>query len=615
MKRIKNIEKLLLHFCISAILLGLASCEEITIGDKFLSQTPETVGFPLDSMFSNQVNAETVLARAYSYNLPPLCVSHQLTFGKTSIEMITDLGIQWFAETGAQNFIYPGTLNASNAGNVMSFFRYGNDFSFECIRYAYLFLENLDKVPNMSAELKTIRKGEANLLIALRYFIMLRDVGGVPWVPKAYSVDKLPKTFPRMTVEEQVNKIDSLCDLAASQLLWSNSSPNDYMRFNKASAMGLKVKLLLDAARPLFNSNEPYHPDGAKNRYTWYGNYSVDRWKRAEAAGKSFMDALNANGYYNLIQPKGNTHDNYREAFADGYGTRMMGPGNTEALISWLPVFQDTNGSVVTSYSPNVILLWNSAYWAKTTSTLEFVNMFPFKDGTDFPENFDWSKPPFNPWFDAQGNPSRDPRLYETIIINGDRYASRKAETWDIGNGYARGREAVAVTGVGTFKHRKFLRESSNATTWNKPIQISFLRLPEVFLSYAEALNEANGGPNATAYDMVNRVRNRVGLPNLTLGLTQVKFREAVIRERALEFYMEQQPWYDIKFWKQDDRLRKRLHSMQILKTNKTNVWIYNIFEPRERYWWTAWDSKWLMWPFPQGEIDKDYGLVQNPGW
>jgi starch-binding outer membrane protein, SusD/RagB family len=425
----------------------------------------------------------------------------------------------------------------------------------------------------------------------------------------------MPETFPRMTVEEQVNKIDSLCDLAASQLPWYHSSENDYMRFSKASAMGLKVKVLLHAARPLFNSAEPYHPDGKNNLHTWYGNYSADRWKRAEAAGKAFMEALNANGYYNLIQPKGNTHDDYREAFVDGYHTRMMGEGNREALISWLPVGHDQNGDVVTRYQNAVILHWHNAYWWMTTATLEFINMFPFKDGTDFPENFDWSNPPFNPWFDEIGKPSRDPRLYETVVINGDRWGNRTAETWAPGNGYAKGREAVARDGIGTFKHRKFLREQSPVTTWNKPIQISFLRLPEFFLSYAEAINEANGGPNAIAYDMINRIRNRVGLPDLTPGLSQEEFREALIRERAIELYMEQVPWYDITFWKQDKRLRKRLHSMQILRTNNPEVWEYKVFEPRERYWWTEWDNKWYLWPFPQSEIDKGYGLVQNPGW
>ena len=39
-------------------------------------------------------------------------------------------------------------------------------------------------------------------------------------------------------------------------------------------------------------------------------------------------------------------------------------------------------------------------------------------------------------------------------------------------------------------------------------------RLGEAYLNYAEALNEAQG-PTAAAYDAVNTIRNRSGMPNL----------------------------------------------------------------------------------------------------
>ena len=34
------------------------------------------------------------------------------------------------------------------------------------------------------------------------------------------------------------------------------------------------------------------------------------------------------------------------------------------------------------------------------------------------------------------------------------------------------------------------------------------------------------------------------------------------------------------------------------------------------RYWWTnGFDPKWYLSPFPSTEVNKGYGLVQNPGW
>ena len=33
------------------------------------------------------------------------------------------------------------------------------------------------------------------------------------------------------------------------------------------------------------------------------------------------------------------------------------------------------------------------------------------------------------------------------------------------------------------------------------------------------------------------------------------------------------------------------------------------------RSWWTNWDTKWYLSPIPTVEINKDYGMTQNPGW
>ena len=34
-----------------------------------------------------------------------------------------------------------------------------------------------------------------------------------------------------------------------------------------------------------------------------------------------------------------------------------------------------------------------------------------------------------------------------------------------------------------------------------------------------------------------------------------------------------------------------------------------------ERYWKRYWDPKWYLSAFPTNEVNKGYGLVQNPGW
>jgi hypothetical protein len=67
-------------------------------------------------------------------------------------------------------------------------------------------------------------------------------------------------------------------------------------------------------------------------------------------------------------------------------------------------------------------------------------------------------------------------------------------------------------------------------------------------LVYAEA-KAMSSSPDASAYNAVNRVRNRAGLDDLPQGLSQTEFRDAVVQERAWEFcggYFCTDPWYDL---------------------------------------------------------------------
>lgn len=70
-------------------------------------------------------------------------------------------------------------------------------------------------------------------------------------------------------------------------------------------------------------------------------------------------------------------------------------------------------------------------------------------------------------------------------------------------------------------------------------------RYADVWLSMAEAENELNGPTNkARAY--FNKVRPRTGLANLPNGLSQQEFRDAVLMERAHEFYLEGHRYQDL---------------------------------------------------------------------
>jgi hypothetical protein len=71
------------------------------------------------------------------------------------------------------------------------------------------------------------------------------------------------------------------------------------------------------------------------------------------------------------------------------------------------------------------------------------------------------------------------------------------------------------------------------------------LRYADLLLTYAEAQNEADGSPDATAYQAVNDIRARAGLPAVS-GLDKDAFREEVWKERYWELGAESKTYFDI---------------------------------------------------------------------
>lgn len=71
------------------------------------------------------------------------------------------------------------------------------------------------------------------------------------------------------------------------------------------------------------------------------------------------------------------------------------------------------------------------------------------------------------------------------------------------------------------------------------------LRYADVLLIYAEAANMAEGTPSTAAYQAVNDVRARAGLPALE-GLDKAAFDRAVLDERNYELAFECNRWFDL---------------------------------------------------------------------
>lgn len=584
------------HIWAAALCLLSASCSDIRFGDDFLGDHPENSGATLDEMFSSAVNADRVLAKAYTY-LPYGLPTGDRPYDKLGVnilEAITDLHYSFRnnMSDGPVNLYYNGTLSSNIGESALQgreAYRFGAETEYNAIRYAWIYIENADRIPDITASMRNQRIAEAKMIIALSYAEMLRYMGGVPLLKHAVDANETMH-YPRNTFAQTVDYIVQLLDEAAPALVWK-ASDTDNGRMTKAGALALKLRVLLFAASPTFNSASPYHPQA--NEYVCYGNYDRERWNRAIEAAKEFFEELDKNKQYELTQPADNTATARQEAFRSGYFNR----NSSEVLIS---TRRGYNNSVHDDF-----------YKERNYSgpTLNYVNMFPWADGSDFPEDFNWENPPKQPFFTADGTPTRDPRLYETCVVPGDTYYDGTLAPL-----YTNHLNYVSPSS-GFFQMKFILRETNDRS--GQPAHWPYLRLSEALLSYAEAINEYVGMPNSTAYECVNQIRRRVGLPDLETGMDQLHFREAVLRERALELGFEEVRWFDLIRWGREEDFRKPLYGLSSTGNNSQSPTAFSFkpFQLDDRTWRNVWDTKWYLAPVPLPEINKGYGMTQNPGW
>ena len=585
-------------FFLLCLLAGvIAGCEDFKFGNAFLEK-PISDDVNIDTVFGNKKYADQVLNQVYR-SLPdylPLEARGYrgnwiVTDGPTDIMM--DSGGPYatgsLSSSHDLSFPYYPFSTTQNIGNPL----YG-------IRKAYIYLENVDRVPDMSEEEKVRRKAEVKVIIAFHYSMMLRFYGGVPLMDHAYSADDSFE-FPRMTLEETVNHIVTLLDEAAVDLPWYATGAEDG-HMTAAAAKALKLRVLLFVASPLFNSDKPYaEGEAATQKLVWYGDYQQGRWEAALNAGLDFLRLNQQNGNYHEVVNTGNP----REDYVNGYWVR----GSKEVIMSshrWA------------IYDPGVKSIDRGHNDHGNAARSNYANMFQWKDGSEF----DWNCPEHraHPYFDENMNPTRDIRLYETLIINQDKYQNQSngAECYQGGR---QSRENGKFTKSSRYGYtiRKFVRDRDDEIR-NQPYQCPLIRMPEVYLSIAEAMNQL-GRANVpdefghTAYDYINMVRNRAGMPDVP-EVSGQELLDIILHERVVEFGGEEIRYADLVRWKRKDLLSVPTETLTIIKgSNDANGKPTFTYEPILTGEFYDWEDHWYLIPFSISEINKKYGLVQNPGW
>ena len=426
-----------------------------------------------------------------------------------------------------------------------------------------------DKQVEYANSLKDIRmwRAEARFLRAYFHFELLKRYGPIPIVTSTLSINGNYENTPRPTMKEVVDFIAKECDIAADTLEltpWRNVN-DAFGRATKGAALALKSRLLLYAASPLYvdfgDTNEANKPT------------DVALWKSAADAAKAVID-LNqyelASSYADLFK---NDFQNKEYIFVRRYAA------NSDFEKSNFPVSFGGKGG--------------------TNPSQNLVDDYEMLDGTPF----DWNDPAKA----AQPFENRDARLGATILMNMAPFKGKKVAT------YPEGADATPnpnATKTGYYL-RKFLNEDVNIQTGGSSggHVVPLFRLAEIYLNYAEALNECDPtNPDIALY--LNKVRNRASLPNVS-ALSQEQMRAVIQHERRVELAFEEHRSWDVRRWKiASSTLGAPLMGVQI-ERKPLGGYTYMPVKVEQR----VFQPKMYWYPIPQSEVLKLKQWKQNNGW
>ncbi|MCF0054792.1 RagB/SusD family nutrient uptake outer membrane protein [Dyadobacter sp. CY356] len=429
-------------------------------------------------------------------------------------------------------------------------------------------------------------KYESRFLRAYFYFELVKRYGGVPILNNVFSLEDDYTKVGRNSLEECIQFITSECDSAAVKLPLNGSTApyvagTDLGRVTKVAALALKSRVLLYAASELFNNP------------SWAGGFAkpelislpvgdrAARWKAASDAAKAVIDAdalPNLGNYKSLF----NTFNNNEIIF-----TRRNGASNQ---------FEKNNSPI----GFNLGLSGN-------TPSQDLVDAYEVKVNATTAVKFNWN----DPVMAANPYANRDPRLAMSVITNNSTFGTpqRKVQLW---SGGLDGKPIINASKTGYYL-RKYQIESLNLLNGNTGVHSwIIIRYPEIYLNYAEALNEwSPGNPDIKKYVDMVRARTGVAMPPLPASLSQVEMRERIRNEKRVEFAFEDHRFWDVRRWMlAETTLGTPLRGVSVSRVNDS-TFTYQPTKVEDR----VFTAKMYLYPIPQGEISISSALIQNPLW
>jgi hypothetical protein len=622
------------------VIAGASSCKK-----SYLDVVPDNVA-TIDNAFANRNEAEKYLFTLYSY-LPQEGHPDKNPAFSSGDEAWS----YWPMNAEDYTYVDPYNIARGNQNRANPYMNYWDGYDgkslWQGIRACNIFLENLDNVTDLQPYLKVRWIAEAKFLKAYFHWYLFRMYGPIPIVDKNLPITASPEALKvyRQPVDTVVNYIARLIDDAAAGDANTGlpatitSSATELGRITKVAALAIKARVLVTAASPLFNGNTDFA--GLKSndgKLLFNPQYDASKWTRAADACKVAIDAATTAGlklyYFNpgiaVVDDATKLEMNIRNAVCEKWNSELIwglttGGSPTSALqLMACP-----------QLDPNNI---NLNMKGKLAPPMKMAELFYTKNGVPIEEDKTWD---YANRFKLRTVTAQDAGMqngYQTVGLHFEReprfYADMAFDgsTWFMKNGtfniqsesgeYTGKKQSrlYSITGYFTKKlvNWNLVYTSTNTTVESYPWPV--MRLSDLYLLYAEALNES--GTPAAALPYLNQVRARAGLQsvesswsnfsiNPTKYTTAAGLRDIIRQERGIEMAFEGSRFWDLRRWKTAPQvLSAPIYGWDILQSTPADynrkVLLYNpqFVAPRDYFW-----------PVKEYNLQVNPNLVQNSGW
>ncbi|TDS11888.1 putative outer membrane starch-binding protein [Sphingobacterium paludis] len=631
--------------------------------NKFMDIVPDNVA-QLEQAFTMRTMAERYLFTCYSWMPKGYHLSSNpalLAGDEFWLNSVTNFSQgswpNWYIARGGQNTNSPllnywdGNSQGGNGDEQISLWR--------GIRDCNIFLENIQGVPDMDQTEKDRWAAEVQFLKAYYHYYLLRLYGPIPIVDINIPTFEDPANiiFERASTDQVFNYIIAKIDSVMPALMPDLSLPaQENGRVTQVVAKAMKAEILVTAASPLFNGNTDYPAyNNAAGQPLFNTTFSPEKWRVAAQACKEAIDAAHAAGrslqkwvpaptMAKVPQQSTINQMNLRQAVTERQN-------NSEAI--WINNRSSANtDQQAKAFMPRSIdpaRITNQSMGGYLAPTLNMALKFYSKNGVpieedftyDYAKRFDLRMVPIGesvysynlmPGYTTVGmHFDREDRFYGALSFDGGRYFMNNNNNDSLayatnarpGGNIAATNSPTQYSGTGytpkkLVSYMNTIGENNNFTTYLYPF--TMMRLGNLYLLYAEALNEIDG-PTEEAFTYLDRIRERSGLrgvveswadfsinpgkPNSQEGL-----REIIHRERTIELAFESQRFWDLRRWK----------TAQIELNTPIYGWDIRQITPQTYYrrvvmFNRTFTQRDYFWPISIAEIRRNPRLLQSPLW